>query len=549
MSNAFRTPARTWLGSALACLFVVSGITAQPFVYREAHPFLPTPGPAPTGWLIRSANDLNGDGWTEVGVTWKPIPRTFRVHSGQDFAVLFEKQGALLPLVPVEYERVGEGFDFADMDGNGLEDLILGTAPDLQGGAVGSGRVEVFSMPSGSLIYTVTGEQQWDGFGGIVEAVGDTNGNGVPDFLVKAGGVDAPPIYNVGKIYLIEGADGSILHSYLGQYPTDQDVLAKMGDIDQDGLADFAIARSAAAAIYGVAGYVRIYSGASPSSVIREHTGNITDVGHCQKALMSMGDADGDGIPEYLIGNMYYGGSGSPTAAGPGRAWLFSGATGAILQTYVPPALTTYLGFRATRFEDLDGDGYPEIGLYGAVSSGTGTALATIFLYDGAGGGLIQSIPSLSSTQQLWSFAGLADGKNSLVVGRYAGAVVDVYDRGWVSVTPNPVPIATTADFDVDLLSDAGALFHLFFATSAVSGIPLGSRAFPLDPDVVMLSSAEWPSLNAILDASGAAAIPISVPSDPALVGATLWFAGATFDAAYPFAVRSMSTARSVTIQ
>lgn len=73
---------------------------------------------------------------------------------------------------------------------------------------------------------------------------------------------------------------------------------------------------------------VVVYSGRT-SAVIREHAGspeNVDDPGAFGVAVVGIGDADGDGIGDYLVGS-----SGGVDFAGRGCVTLYSGADGRVL--------------------------------------------------------------------------------------------------------------------------------------------------------------------------------------------------------------------------
>jgi hypothetical protein len=141
---------------------------------------------------------------------------------------------------------------------------------------------------------------------------------------------------------------------------------------------------------------------------------------------------------------------------------------------------------------------------------------------------------------------GFAAGVNN---GPIPGPALLLYDRAYVVASPPDPPIGTVVDFDISLPTEPGAFFHVLFSTGALQGTTFGSRRFPLDPDALLVATSQMSALSRILDATGSATISIPIPSDPALSGGTLYLAGVSFDPAFPFGVRSYSTARSVTIQ
>lgn len=142
--------------------------------------------------------------------------------------------------------------------------------------------------------------------------------------------------------------------------------LAGLGDIDADGRADFAIAapgRAASGADPAVPGRVFIYSGAT-GALLRTLSGEAHGFGH---ALLAAGDQNGDDIPDLLVG--------SPFANDEaGRALLYSGADGSLLRTLDGVAAGDRFGWSLAlvRDQNTDGRGDFAIGAPGA-SDGRGT--------------------------------------------------------------------------------------------------------------------------------------------------------------------------------
>src|SRR5262249_8893512 len=153
-------------------------------------------------------------------------------------------------------------------------------------------------------------------------------------------------------------------------------------------------------------------------------------------AIFSIGDADADGIPDYVIGDPRWG---SGTASAPGAAWLYSGATGAVIQTYTGPPGTGWVSQWGDRLDDVDGDGIADLALCApsSVPAPGNVAQGRVLVFSGLSGSLLQELnpptPGVGPGQffgdQLRTVEDIdGDGRWDFVVGQASGPV-RVYTR------------------------------------------------------------------------------------------------------------------------
>ncbi|MCA9771901.1 MAG: FG-GAP repeat protein [Myxococcales bacterium] len=103
-----------------------------------------------------------------------------------------------------EGELFGVGVSRAgDVDEDGFEDLVIGAPYWGTAGSERIGRLAVYSARTGAKIYEVTGEAPFDGFtgGGLV---GDLTGDGIPEFVAAATGHDGPGGEDAGRVYVYD---------------------------------------------------------------------------------------------------------------------------------------------------------------------------------------------------------------------------------------------------------------------------------------------------------------------------------------------------------
>ncbi len=262
-------------------------------------------------------------------------------------------QGAPL-LYALHGDRTTVNFGWAiselrDVDGDGATDLITGD-PFRGDGP----QAYVYSGATGDPLFTWTGPVGQFYAYAIADA-GDTNGDDVADILIGNPGDGNP---NPGAVELRSGADGSLLHVFVGDQPNSEfgTAVASAGDVDGDGQDDVLIGAETSDGPNGAqAGRVLVFSG-DDFSLIRtldgqgpgQLLGSATDLA---------GDLDGDGVRDHVVG-----GRGLTTG---GSVVAFSGATGNLLWRFDGHGGSVELGsFFVAGLEDIDGDGTPDV--YGA---------------------------------------------------------------------------------------------------------------------------------------------------------------------------------------
>jgi hypothetical protein len=165
--------------------------------------------------------DIDLDGYADV-IVGAPVGNNWfgraRVLSGRDGHTIYVFDG------DAEGNRFGQSVAGAgDVDADGYPDLIVGAPYDDNNGD-DSGSAVVFSGKSGRIIYTFNGGQARDRFGWEVGGVGDINGDGFGDVIVRKGGGD-------GLARVFSGRDARLLHVL----PIFQ---AGSGNVNGDGYSD-----------------------------------------------------------------------------------------------------------------------------------------------------------------------------------------------------------------------------------------------------------------------------------------------------------------------
>ena len=352
---------------------------------------------------VAGVGDVNGDGVPDLLVGAPRQDVGVIIEQGQAF-VFSGADGSLLhTLNDPNPQAAGEFFEgpefgkavagVGDVNGDGVPDLLVGAPGQHVGGNSVQGQAFVFSGADGSLLHTLDDPtpQALARFGSDVAGVGDVNGDGVPDLLVGAvlkdvaGVIQGQPLVftNQGQAFVFSGADGSLLHTLddptpqaLARFGSD---VAGVGDVNGDGVPDLlvgAVLKDVAGVIQGQPlvftnqGQAFVFSGADGSLL---HTlddptqqeadvssGGFTMGAQFGKDVAGVGDVNGDGVPDLLVGAVWQKVEGNALQ---GRAFVFSGADGSLLHTLDTPnpEVWAFFGYGAAGVGDVNGDGVPDL--------------------------------------------------------------------------------------------------------------------------------------------------------------------------------------------
>lgn len=298
-----------------------------------------------------------------------------------------------------------------DITGDGLPDLAIG-APQARLAGANSGAVFVMSATTPRSVaaapLTLVGEDASDLAGTSVAAAGDVNGDGFQDLLVGAPLSDRAAIgAHYGAAYLFYGP---------------------------------------------LVGTVSL----SDADAIIENP----DWGRLGHSLAGVGDVDGDGYDDILVG--------APTTDsfgvdGSGAAYLFRGPLSGVVPTSAATAhfygqtVRDNIGFTVAPVGDLNQDGFPDLGIGSVLADHAGTHSGALYIFHG-GPGLAGSHSVLNADHRIvgegpdeWFSYAIAtpgdvtgDGVDDLVVSSIFENTGG-YDAGRVYVFAGPVT-ATSAN-------------------------------------------------------------------------------------------------------
>lgn len=232
-----------------------------------------------------------------------------------------------------------------------------------------------FVEPDVTVLYTFEGDGGAGSYGWVAAALGDITNDGVSDMLVTAVSFAAPGQRGNGKTYLYSGADGSLIHTVVGEpFSLLGHSATTAGDVNADGVPDYIIG-GPGRDVFGIgvqfAGVAKVYSGAD-HSLLHQFVGAPGEA--FGASVAGAGDVNNDGYDDLIVGATYA----NNTDDQAGRIYVYSGLDGSLLWTHDGHGPFNYLGSAVGLIGDVNGDGSPDLvaGAQGAGSKGRGEAYA-----------------------------------------------------------------------------------------------------------------------------------------------------------------------------
>jgi len=313
--------------------------------------------------------------------------------------------------------------DIGDVDNDGAHDFVVGAPFNAVGGR-SAGRAYVYSGKTGAQLFLGTGENR-SLLGFSVSNAGDVDGDGVNDVITggpQAGLQAAGAGPGLARIY--SGKTGAHIRTLIGEKVDDAFGFSvwTVSDINKDGRGDVIVGAPGSDSNGDKSGRAYVFSGATGATLLTFNGEAAGDL--FGTAVAGLGDLDNDGFPDVAVG---------ARNAGPsqrGRVYVYSGGTGNVIRQFDPHSTGAELGgFFVSSAGDVDKDGVGDIyaGDYGDTPDDAGTTGGHAYVWSGKTGAILHDLAAQTPAEGFGIGRGAAgdvdnDGYGDLVIGAYTNS-------------------------------------------------------------------------------------------------------------------------------
>ncbi|MCA8966503.1 MAG: protein kinase, partial [Planctomycetes bacterium] len=259
-----------------------------------------------------------------------------------------------------------------DLDGDTLDEICSANVAGSPG--TEPSRIELRALHDCRLLHTITSDDDSLMFGRGLAVIDDVDGDFCNDLVIGAPRATAES--SRPEVQLRSGRTGERIWTIQGEENSFGVAVAAIDDVDDDGIADVAVGISPPSLQRTERGRVVVYSG---------RTGKALRTLSCEQGgswfggeVRAMGDVDGDGHADLLIGGNYGG--------APGLVQVMSPRDGRTLLTFADDDRGSDFGATVVNLGDVDHDGHCDLAIGAPGHTSRGKQPGSVLVMSGATG-------------------------------------------------------------------------------------------------------------------------------------------------------------------
>ncbi len=221
--------------------------------------------------------------------------------------------------------------------------------------------------------------------GSSLSGLGDINNDGWPDYIIGAH-EEAVPTSDSGRVFVYSGQDNALLYYFAGYQPGDifGEALGGPGDVNNDGVNDILIGARWDGTGAAYGGGAYLYSGAS-GALLWQGFGS-TPIEQFGDAVDMVGDVNGDGHDDFIVCALHN----DFIAVDAGLVNVVSGFDFSVLYQKYGGGPYDIFGHAVAGLGDVNNDGVPDFGVGAPTAYTIPQGPGRVIVFSGSDGSLIR---------------------------------------------------------------------------------------------------------------------------------------------------------------